>query len=150
MPTLDATLAFIEKAHAGQTDHSGAPYYLHPVAVMHRLPAGTDEEVRLAALLHDVIEDTRYTRTDLEGLGYSARTLDAVDAVTQMPGDTRPYADKIAALIAGGNRDALLVKFADMSENSDPQRLALLDADSRDYFIRKYAAPLEALRTALV
>ena len=149
MPTIDETIALIEKAHAGQTDRAGAPYYLHPIAVMHRLPAAVDDEVRLAALLHDVIEDTPYTRQQLSALGYSERTLDAVDLVTQKPGDPRPYPEKIAAIIASGNRDALQVKLADMSENADPERLARLDAESRDYFLRKYTAPLQALRSAL-
>lgn len=149
MPTIDETIAFIRQAHDRQTDRAGAPYYLHPVAVMRRLPPEADDEVRLAALLHDVIEDTAYTREHLAALGYSERTLDAVDLVTQKPGDTRSYPEKIAALIASGNIDALQVKFADMSENADPMRLARLDADARDHFTRKYAAPLEALRTAL-
>ena len=149
MPTLDETIAFIEKAHTGQTDRGGAPYYLHPIAVMRRLADDADHEVKLAALLHDVIEDTPYTREDLAQMGYGARTLDAVEAVTQKPDDTRPYADKLASLIAGGNRDALLVKFADMSENADPDRLALLDPETRDRFIRKYSAPLQALKMAL-
>ncbi len=149
MPTLEETLAFIEQAHAGQTDRAGEPYYLHPIAVMRRLPAGVDDEVRLAALLHDVLEDTPYTREQLSALGYSERTLDAVEWVTQKPGDPRSYPEKIAALIAGGNRDALQVKLADMSENADPERLAKLDPESRAHFARKYTAPLEALRAAL-
>ncbi len=149
MPTIEETIAFIERAHAGQTDRAGEPYYLHPIAVMHRLPAGVDDEVRLAALLHDVIEDTPYTREQLAALGYSERTLDAVEWVTQKPGDARSYPEKIAALIAGGNCDALQVKLADMSENADPDRLAKLDAESRAHFLRKYTAPLEALQAAL-
>ena len=149
MPTIEETIAFIQQAHAGQTDRAGLPYALHPLAVMRRLPADADDAVRLAALLHDVIEDTAYTRQDLAGMGYSKRTLDAVEWVTHKEGDTRSYAEKIDAIIAGGNRDALLVKFADMSENADPARLALLDAETRDRLTRKYAAPLEALRKAL-
>ena len=149
MPTIEETIAFIEQAHAGQTDHAGEPYSRHPIAVMRRLPAEIDDEVRLAALLHDIIEDTPYARADLAAMGYSTRTLDAVDWVTHTPGDSRPYPEKIAALIAGGNRDALLVKFADMSENADPARLALLDEEKQDYFRRKYVAPLRALRDAL-
>jgi len=149
MPTIEETIAFIEKAHAGQTDRAGEAYYLHPIAVMRRLPAEVDDEVRLAALLHDVIEDTPYRRQQLAALGYSERTLDAVDWVTQKPDDTRPYAEKIAALIAGGNHDALQVKLADMSENTDPGRLARLDPQSRAHFLRKYTEPLEALRAAL-
>ena len=149
MPSIEETIAFIKRAHAGQTDDSGLDYYFHPIAVMNRLPAEADLEVRLAALLHDVLEDTPHTRQDLLDLGYSERTVAAVEWVTKAPDDTRSYPEKIAAIIAGGNRDAILIKFADMSENSDPDRLALLPAERRDYFARKYGGPLDALRAAL-
>ena len=149
MPTIDETIAFIREAHAGQTDAGGQDYYLHPIAVMHRLPDSVGDEVRLAALLHDVIEDTPYTREQLADLGYSERTLIAVDLVTQKPGDTRAYPEKINAIIASGNRDAIQVKLADMSENADPARLLALDPARRDHFERKYAEPLRALLAAL-
>lgn len=149
MPTIHDTIAFIRKAHAGQLDAAGRPYHQHPIAVMNRLPDGADLDVRLAALLHDVLEDTTTTRADLAAMGYSARTLDAVELVTQKPGDPRSYPEKIAAIIASGNRDAITVKLADMSENLDPTGLALLPPERRTYFLAKYAGPIEALRSAL-
>ncbi len=149
MPTIEETISFIKDAHAGQVDKAGKAYYHHPVAVMRRLPSDIDDDVKMAALLHDVIEDTSYTRQRLAELGYSERTLDAVELVTQKPDDARPYAEKIDAIIASGNRDAIEVKFADMSENFDPSRLAALEPERRDYFIQKYSGPIEALKAAL-
>jgi len=149
MPTIDDTIAFIKVAHAGQKDAAGLDYYLHPIAVVNRLPADADLEVKLAALLHDVLEDTPHTAQDLLDMGYSARTVATVEWVTKAPDDTRSYPEKVAAIIAGGNRDAIQVKFADMSENADPERLALLPPERRDHFVRKYTAPLQALREAL-
>jgi (p)ppGpp synthase/HD superfamily hydrolase len=149
MPTIDETIAFIKQAHAGQKDKSGRDYFYHPIAVMQRLPEDADVEVRLAALLHDVIEDTPYTRAQLAEMGYSVRTLDIVDLVTHAEDDTRPYAARIQAIIASGNRDAIQVKVADMSENSDPARLTLLEPARREHFVQKYTAPLAALRAAL-
>jgi (p)ppGpp synthase/HD superfamily hydrolase len=151
MPTIEETISFIQKAHAGQTDKAGKDYYLHPVAVMKRLPIEVDDEVKLAALLHDVLEDNKlYTRQLLSEMGYSERTLDAVELVTfNKPGDQRTYAEKIDGIIASGNKDAIQVKFADMSENSDPARLALLDPAKRANLLEKYSAPLKALRQAV-
>ena len=149
MPTIEETIAFIKSAHAGQVDKVGREYYHHPIAVMERLPDDVDDEVRLAALLHDVIEDTPYTREQLAEMGYSERTLDAVELVTHREGDTRPYAEKIQEIIASGNRDAIQVKLADMSENANPERLALLEPAKREYFVQKYTAPLAALRAAV-
>jgi (p)ppGpp synthase/HD superfamily hydrolase len=149
MPTIEETISFIQKAHAGQTDKAGNDYYLHPVAVMKRLPGDVDDEVRLAALLHDVLEDTPYSRQQLSEMGYTERTLDAVELVTHKSGDQRTYAEKINGIIASANRDAIQVKLADMSENSDPARLALLDPAKREYLLEKYSAPLKALRQAV-
>ena len=149
VPTMDDTIAFIRRAHAGQVDKDGTEYWQHPLAVMHRLPETADLEVKLAALLHDVLEDTSFTRDALERMGYTARTLNAVELLTLKPGDPRDYEEKIAALVASGNFDAILVKFADMSENSDPVRLAALPPDLRRHFERKYARPKQLLQAAL-
>lgn len=53
-------------AHAPQTRSSGEPYITHPVAVASILAdMRMDHETLMAALLHDVIEDTEYSRDDL-------------------------------------------------------------------------------------
>jgi (p)ppGpp synthase/HD superfamily hydrolase len=116
---------------------------------MNRLPEGSALEVKLAALLHDVLEDSKYTRDNLHAMGYSDRTLDIVELVTGKPQDPRSYDERIAALIATGNKDAILVKFADMSENTDPERLAALRPEVRKYLENKYAKPKQALANAL-
>jgi len=116
---------------------------------MHRLPKNADIEVKLAALLHDVLEDTHFTRSQLSEMGYSDRTLNAVELVTQKSGDERSYAEKIDGIIASGNRDAIQVKFADMSENTDPVRLAALRPEDRARFEKKYAVPKASLIAAL-
>jgi (p)ppGpp synthase/HD superfamily hydrolase len=150
MPTIEETIQFIRKAHAGQVDKAGMDYYLHSVAVMNRLPSDADDELKLAALLHDVLEDTPYTRQQLSAMGYSNRTLDAVELVTKKPGDQRTYSEKINGIIASGNRDAIQVKFADVSENSDPARLALLKPAERNRLLKKYSRPLlQALQQAV-
>jgi guanosine-3',5'-bis(diphosphate) 3'-pyrophosphohydrolase len=54
-------------AHAPQTRSSGEPYITHPVAVSSILAEmRMDHETLMAALLHDVIEDTEYSKEDLE------------------------------------------------------------------------------------
>ncbi len=54
-------------AHAPQTRSSGEPYITHPVAVGSILAEmRMDHETLMAALLHDVIEDTEYSKEDLE------------------------------------------------------------------------------------
>jgi (p)ppGpp synthase/HD superfamily hydrolase len=79
MPTIDETIAFIQKAHSGQFDKGGEVYWRHPRSVMQRLGDNATEEERQVALLHDVIEDTPYSAADLLALGYSPAVVTAVE-----------------------------------------------------------------------
>ena len=152
MPTLDETIAFIQKAHAGQTDKSGAPYWHHPVAVMEILqgmhPDATEDELH-AALLHDVIEDTKFTAHDLRDLGYSDRTIALVSGLSRPTGDTRPsYMDWIRSIAGTGDRDLIRIKLADNMHNSHPDRIAQLPPEQRD-IVNRYRRSMAILRAAL-
>jgi RelA/SpoT family (p)ppGpp synthetase len=76
---------FAQKAHAGQMRMSGEPYITHPLAVAIILAEyGADEESILAALLHDVVEDTSHTLDEIERL-FGKGVARMVDAVTKLP-----------------------------------------------------------------
>src|SRR5690606_11747524 len=95
--------------------------------------AGDDNAVA-TAWLHDVVEDTPVTLADLEE-SFPAEVTIAVDALTRRPGeDPADYYARVRAVPL-----ALAVKLADLADNSDPQRLARLDAATRDRLIAKYA-----------
>jgi len=115
---LATMLVIATNAHAGQFDKGGAPYILHPLKVMHYLKS-TDEELQCIALGHDVIEDTKVTYRDLFEAGISARVMDGILALTKLPGQTL---DEYKAGVFA-NRDAMLVKMADLRHNSDIRRL---------------------------
>lgn len=82
---LRSAYAFAEKAHAGQTRMSGGPYITHPLAVAMLLAHyQADEDSLIAALLHDVVEDTAFPLMDIEqGFGKSVAKM--VDALTKLP-----------------------------------------------------------------
>jgi (p)ppGpp synthase/HD superfamily hydrolase len=69
MNIVERALAFARKAHQGQVQkYTGEPYITHPIAVMEivrTVPMHTDYMLA-AALLHDVIENTEYTRSQIE------------------------------------------------------------------------------------
>ncbi|HVR18415.1 MAG TPA: bifunctional (p)ppGpp synthetase/guanosine-3',5'-bis(diphosphate) 3'-pyrophosphohydrolase [Polyangiaceae bacterium] len=75
---------YSEWAHQGQTRKSGEPYFVHPASV-----AGLITELRLdtasvcAGLLHDVLEDTRVTSTDLTR-EFGSEVMTIVDGVTKL------------------------------------------------------------------
>jgi GTP diphosphokinase / guanosine-3',5'-bis(diphosphate) 3'-diphosphatase len=58
MSILERAIALAAERHAGQTDKVGEPYILHVLRVMLQMP---DEESRIAAVLHDIVEDTETT-----------------------------------------------------------------------------------------
>lgn len=147
-PTIGQTIDFIIRAHAGQVDKTGKPYHLHPIAVMQGLGEDAPLEYKLAALLHDVLEDTDHTRDDLAKRGYSAEVLDIVELVT-FEKDDIPYPAKIRGIIESGNEGAIRVKFADMSHNSSRERLVDLSEEDQQYLRRKYQFPLQMLKAAV-
>ena len=98
--------------------------------------AGVDPvHAQLAALLHDVVEDTPTTLTDLAGLGYPAAVLAAVDALSKRPGEpSEVYLRRVAV-----DPLAVVVKRADMADNSDPVRLGRLPAEQAARLATRYA-----------
>jgi guanosine-3',5'-bis(diphosphate) 3'-pyrophosphohydrolase len=104
------------KAHAGQLDKGLEPYILHPLRVM--LQMRTDEE-RTAAVLHDVVEDSEFTFSDLLAEGFSQEIVEAIEALTKREGEDRVSAAKRAA----ANPLARMVKLADVADNSDLSRI---------------------------
>lgn len=129
-------------AHQGQVDKAGRPYITHPARVAARV-AG-DEHAVAAAWLHDVVEDTEVTLADLEQL-FPPEVTAAVEALTRRPGEVpADYYARVRAVPL-----AVTVKFADLADNSDPQRLAQLDAPTRDRLTAKYARARAALTTGV-
>ena len=73
-----------DKAHEGQFRASGEPYIMHPLAVAEILAhLQIDHITLMAALLHDVVEDTEYTKEDIEKL-FGSEVAFLVDGVTKL------------------------------------------------------------------
>jgi (p)ppGpp synthase/HD superfamily hydrolase len=90
-------LSLAVKAHAGQTygngDHA-EPYINHPIRVSFRCKT---KYAKIAAILHDVIEDTTYlTLSKLKKFGFPSNIIEAVDYLTHREEDDYfVYIDKI-------------------------------------------------------
>jgi len=115
---LGKMLVLATTGHAGQFDKGGKPYILHPLAVMNILNTD-DEELQCIALGHDLIEDTTATYQDLREAGMTERVIDGIRRMTKQPGQTL---DEYKAVIFEST-DAMLVKQADLTHNSDIRRL---------------------------
>ncbi len=83
------------QAHAGITRKSGEPYITHPLEVARILAdMHLDADAVCAALLHDVLEDTDYSYTDLENR-FGKVVADLVEGVTKL--ESEQFTDKNAA-----------------------------------------------------
>ena len=119
-PMTKKALKLCFEAHKDQTDKSGLPYVFHPFHLAEQMP---DEITTVAALLHDVVEDTPYTLEDLRVMGFPDEALAAIALMTHAKGV--PYLDYVAAL--RHNPVARRVKLADLRHNSDLSRLDGVD-----------------------
>jgi (p)ppGpp synthase/HD superfamily hydrolase len=117
MSTLERAVEIAAKHHAGDTDKAGKPYLLHPLRLM--FAVNTDFE-KMAAVLHDVVEDTSVTLDDLKSEGFPPDVVSAVDALTKRKGETRLE----AAARAAQDPIARVVKIADVTDNMDISRIS--------------------------
>ncbi len=116
MSNLARAVAIAAEAHRDQVDKYGAPYILHPLRVMMRM--GT-EEAMIAAVLHDVVEDSDWTLEALQAEGFAEAVLESVDRLTKRSGESyEVFIDRVME-----NPLARLVKLADLEDNMDPKRI---------------------------
>jgi len=134
IPGLDDTVVILEEAYGGRTDKAGQPLILHAQAVAEGVESfGTT--VQLVGLLHDALEDTDLTATDLLDMGYPITVVHHVQALTRretVSYDT--YLDTVCMKLV-----PTIVKIADNAHNSQAERLQLLDPFTESRLTRKYA-----------
>ena len=133
-PDTKKALQLCFRAHRDQTDKSGMPYVFHPFHLAEQM---TTEDTTVAALLHDVVEDTHYTFEYLRQLGFAPQVLEALQLLTH--DDRIPYLDYVRALKK--NPIARAVKRADLRHNSDLSRLDVVD----DTALRRNAKYAQAI-----
>lgn len=133
MPTLEDAIALAVQAHKGQRDKAGQTYILHPLRVMMRLDT---EAERMAAVLHDVVEDTPFTLERLRELGYPQEVLFALECLTKREGeDYEAFIERVRP-----HPLARRVKLADLEDNMDVRRLTAVGPKEAERLARYRAA----------
>lgn len=127
---LDKAINIAATAHADQLDKAGQPYILHPLRLMLQF---NTESARIVAIMHDVIEDSHYTFTDLKKAGFSDAIITAIDCLTKR--NHEDYHDFIERV--SQNEIATKVKIADIKDNLDITRLTELSEQDLQR-IKKY------------
>lgn len=145
MDIIDRAREFAIAAHHGQTDKAGADYWTHPERVAEHVrqlyPDAPDAAVA-AAWLHDVVEDTDWTADALVTEGFPAEVVDGVILLTRSDGVS---SDDYYRAIRERGGIALMVKHADIADNTDPARLAKLEPELATRLQVKYAHARELL-----
>ena len=138
MSLIEKAIAIAVEAHKGQEDKAGDPYILHPLRVMFQME--TREEM-IAAVLHDVLEDTPITPDQLKEKGFSETVLEALDSVTKKAGEKYEDFVQRAALHPIGKK----IKLADLRDNMDLSRLEeITDEDIKR--VKKYHGALKIIK----
>ena len=127
------------EAHKEQVDKTGLPYVFHPFHLAEQMQT---EETTVAALLHDVVEDTDITLEQLAE-AFPAQVVEAVKLLTHDP--ETDYFDYVRAI--KGNPIAVKVKLADLAHNMDASRFAGVEVPKEriGYFRDKYTKALAIL-----
>ena len=115
---------FSDAAHLGQYRHSGEPYITHPVAVAELCATWRlDAPSIMAALLHDVIEDTGSTKADLVEK-FGTKVAELVEGLTKLDklefqSHAEAQAESFRKMFMAMARDVrvILVKLADRTHN---------------------------------
>lgn len=131
-----AAYRFSEQAHEGQMRKSGEPYISHPVAVACQLAdLHLDVPTIIAALLHDVVEDTKITKQQV-AVQFGNQVAELVDGLSKLEkiefqSATEAQAENFRKMLLAMSQDVrvILVKLADRLHNM--QTLDVMKPDKR-------------------
>ena len=121
---LQSAYHFSEQAHEGQFRNSGEPYISHPLAVASILAEWhLDSQALTAALLHDVMEDTSVTKTEISR-NFGKPVAELVDGVSKLDkiefeSHAEAQAENFRKMLLAMARDVrvILIKLADRLHN---------------------------------
>lgn len=172
--TLQDAIALAEFAHRNQLDKAGMSYVDHPKRVLQSVQAqGALPYVQIAAVLHDVTEDTPYTPEMLVSLGFSEAAVEVIKLLDRGYSsgefDKINHARDVGGTIKGKSwyialgpdgRDefyyyairqdpaALMIKKADIRDNTAPWRMSYLSEETQTRLWAKYGKAMKYLEFA--
>ena len=117
---LERAIEIAQEAHKGVKDKGGHDYIHHPIRVMHAM---SNDQEKIVAILHDVVEDSDWTFERLKEEGFEGSVIESLRCVTKYS-EEEDYQEFIKR--AATNKIATKVKMADIEDNLDLSRLGTL------------------------
>ena len=129
---LELALEIAMLAHKGVERRNGDPYIFHALRVANNSTYIQTKTQKAAAILHDVIEDTPFTREFLAEQGINKTVLDVLAYLTHDKNEVAydDYIDNICQSV-----DAMLVKLSDLTDNLDQGTIPKITERDRERFI---------------
>lgn len=131
-------ITIAERFHRGQK-YGDMPYIIHPLRVLERVTqevGGDYECLRVATVLHDIVEDTEFTLEDVE-LAFGKEVEEIVECLTRRKNET--YEEYLGRIYSHPDDLPYIVKTADLREN--------LSNSPNSSLRNKYRNALKYLRT---
>ena len=136
---LERAIEIAQEAHKGVKDKGGHDYIHHPLRVMHAM---SNDQEKIVAILHDVVEDSDWTFDRLKEEGFEDSAIESLRCVTKYS-EEEDYQEFIKR--AATNKIATKVKIADIEDNLDLSRLGTLTEKDLTR-IKKYKKALKYLK----
>ena len=139
---MDLVCAIIcaSAGHNVQRDKVGDIYLFHPLRIAIKMyEDGYSIGAVIAALLHDIVEDTENSKALIKHLNLNDNTLEALDALTRRQGES--YDDYIQR--CEKNWIAKAVKTYDILDNLGPRIDRIEDQETRERLIKKYTSIMD-------
>lgn len=136
---LEKAIEIAQEVHKGVKDKGGYDYINHPIRVMHAM---SNDQEKIVAILHDVVEDSDWTFDRLKEEGFEDSVIESLRCVTKYS-EEEDYQEFIKR--AATNKIATKVKMADIEDNLDLSRLGTLTEKDLTR-IKKYKNALKYLK----
>lgn len=130
---LEKAIKIALKSHTDQIDKAGQPYILHPLRLMQKF---REEDERIVAILHDVVEDSDISLKDLKESGFSDAVVNAIDCLTKRKDEE--YHNFISRITA--NELAKKIKIEDIKDNMDLTRLKSITDKDQERIVKYHTA----------
>ncbi len=142
----ERALSLVEILFKDITDKEGKPYINHLLRVSEKLE---NKNTKIAGLLHDVLEDIDgMTEEKLKELNFNEEIISLIKIVTK--DEKIEYSAYITNVLATKNIEAIKIKYADMSDNFNMDRLNKLSAQSKERLTKKYEKEIIRIKDYLI